>query len=1334
MPAGQPDISEIAPWPGPPNGPLLRDATTVVPLVGAGVSVDAGLPTGTQLAAWMRAHHVAADLDFDALPPGHRSNPLHVSQHIVDSDPARRDPLLDAVRVYLRQLSDGAQLTSTLRHLGATPSGLVLTLNYDCLVERAAREAGREALSLDLAEAIDFIAAGGGAPGVLRVVHLHGDTNDRGAPLVLEEREYARVLSDSRVGHLFSALVFHYHLLVVGTRLAEPHLLQAMQVLRSQPPRHVLVCEQSLAERIAAGDDSAPVTPSHGISVCSYPDGQHEVLDGFLERLVSQRGDGAPIPPAPPTDALYVPRKLVRTDNVDDHQTAKLLGQAEVIGEAEVGLRPRTVIVGAAGSGKTSLCAQLRSASRSETVVVIPLRRATELLGSPESLLDRWLPAARPRVDVTAPDIVSGRRPVHLVLDGLDELVPRRREAAVLAINRLGEALPQVRITVTTRPAAAASSFAEGWQHFELLCDAEWQHAFLRVAETTLPEVQERLGAAAATLEPLLTTPFYLRRLATHSSETVRLALRTGDVTDVILALLDDLLASDETLEPIASGLREWLTNCALLMQLSSIRQLGLETLIELSRDLDLGDVEELAQRLSARSLLQDSHETWTFEHRLFAEALVAARIRNDDPEIWLDVVAPSVGERSVVREDWLEIVRLVAGRSSRWRAALRKRDPLAAARSTPPDAPEHERVAAIWDLWNHSASRQVWIEGRYDGGDDDGAHIARLAPSPPPADFVDVLESNLRNGSRYDRANAMEVLVRVFPARASDLLAESLRDEPDSTVRRSSASWVRRLELTQLRELVADRAARFEDDAEAADMASIALLLTPGHERLQLARRLRDAGNREVRDYYVLTGTPPGDQIKWMLDEARADSDEAEFIADSKLSDALADLTDPTAEEAADVAELALVANTPPSASVLAWLAKHAAGAAVGLVRAIDDDHDAVRYYVHRVASAIGAAALRSAGAPTELVERIAEIEGPREAAAQIGSDPDDANPAPGSAPRRQTIAEVLDKPKNEAIHLLARDRRRHLEDTGRARPATIVRLHALIESLWGERDLRDALTRTADDRVTIARWASIALSYGPASAFPLSDARWVQVALSGWLFGPQHKWLRLTLREDRLRTAVSEAPPSARVVNDLLRVAPPELVALAAPLVRRLPDTELQGSRATMLFESLANAELADELRIVFSRGGEFATKAAPLLARAGDVEAQRSLLRELRSALAAGAQPDRHDHPWLDSVVSVDLLQDLIETYVAANVHPQDASPFDIGRGLLAAIQRIGGHEAIRAIEELVASGRWSGIQWLYRTVDEMLQAEANASAAPAAEAVRLQLGLPRVTDMT
>lgn len=1282
----------------------------------------------------MREHEVAAGLDFDALPPGHRSSPLHVSQHIADSDPARRGPLLDAVRAHVRQMSDAARLTSTIRHLGATPSGLVVTLNYDCLVERAAREAGREAMSLDLAQAIDFIGAGGGAPGVLRVVHLHGSTNDPGAPLVLEEREYARVLSDSRVGHLLSALVFRYHLLVLGTRLAEPHLLQAMQVLRSHPPRHVLVCEHSVAERIAAGDASAPITPSHGVSVCSYPDREHKVLDGFLERLVSQGHDGAPTThAAPPPDALYVSRRLVRTDNVEDHQIAQLLGQAEVIGEADVGLRPRTVIVGAAGSGKSSLCAQLRAASHSETVVVIPLRHVTELLGSAQAVLDRWLPSARPTVDVTAADIVDGQRAVHLVLDGLDELVPRRREAAVLAINRLGGALPHVRITVTTRPAAAVSSFAEGWQHFELLCDAAWQHEFLRVVGTTLPAIQARLGAAAASLEPLLKTPFYLRRLATQSSETVGLALGTGDVTGIILALLDDLLTSDETLEPIAGGLREWLTNCALLMQLSGCRQVGLTTLTELSRDLDLGDVEELAQRLSARSLLQDSQETWTFEHRLFAEALVAARIRDDDPAAWLDVVAPRVGDRSVVREDWLDIVRLVAARSSRWREALRTRGRLAAARSTPPDAPEGERVAAMWDLWNHSASRQVWIEGRFDGGDDDGSHVARVAPSPPPDDFVDVLEKNLRHGSRYDRANAMEVLVRLFPERAPDLLAESLRDEPDSTVRRSSASWVRRLELTQLRELVADRAERFEDEAEAGDMASLALQLTPPHERLQLARRLRDAGNREVRDYYVLTGTPPGDQVRWMLDEARGDRDEAEYIADSKLADALAGFTDPTAEEAADVAELALVANTPPSTSVLAWLGEHAAGAAMGLVRILNNDaDDVVLYFVHRVASAIGSAALGAAGAPAVLVERIAEAEAFREEAAQVGPDLSDAGPDSRPAAAPEGLADVLDKPTSEAIHLLARDQRTHVEKASRADTETLVRLHALIESLWGERDLRDALTHTAEDRVTIVRWAGIALSYGPASAFPLSDSRWMQVALSGWLFEPQHKWLRTTLSEDRLRTAVSEAPPSARVVNDLLRVASPELVSVVAPLVRRLPDAELAGSRSTMLLESLANAELVEELREVSFRGGKIADEAAPLLARAGDVDTQRSLLGQLRSAIAAGAQPDRHDHPWLDSVASVDLLPDLMETYVTANLHPQEATPFDIGRGLLAAVQRIGGHDAIRAVEGLAASGRWDGIQWLYRTVDEMLQTQAHVSSAPAAEAMRVKLELPRVAS--
>ncbi|HWT95371.1 MAG TPA: SIR2 family protein [Solirubrobacteraceae bacterium] len=1257
-----------------------------------------------------------------------------MSQRIFDLDASRKGPLTEAVRAHVKRMADAAPLSPALRHLAATPSGLVVTLNYDSLIERAAREAGRDAISLDLAQAMQFVGAGGGTAEVLRVVHLHGSTDDDTSPLVLANAEYGQMLSDDRVGHLFAALTFRYHLLVVGTSLAEPHVLQAMQVLRHTPPRHVLVCEQRVAERIAAGDPAAPVTPSHGISVCSYPNDQHGVLDGFLERLVTQGTFRASrISTAPAVDTLYVSRKLLRTDDVDDPQIALLLDKAEVVDELELAVRPRTVVIGAAGSGKSSLCAQLRAGSLSETVVVVPLRRVTELIGPPEFLLESWLPSARPQVDVAVADVISGERPVHLVLDGLDELVPRRREAAVQAINRLGGALPHARITVTTRPAAAVSAFAEGWQHFELLCDADWQQSFLELAQTSLTDVQARLGAAAESVKPLLSIPFYLRRLSTPSSESVSRAVRSGDVTDVILALFDDLLASDETLKPIASGLREWLTDCAVLMQLSGVRQFGLGTLIELSRDVELGDVEEIAQRLSARSLLQDTQETWTFEHRLFAEALVADRIRGDDPAIWLDVVAPVIDGRGVVREDWLEIVRLVASRSSRWRAALRTRDPVVAARSTPQDAAESERIAAIWELWNHSARLQVWIEGRYDGGDDDGSHIGRIVPSPPPDDFVEEVERCLHRGTRYDRANAMEVLVRLFPKRASDLLAESLRSERDSTVRRSSASWVRRLGLIELRTLIADRAANFEDEAEAGDMASIALSLAPAHERLNLARRLRRAGNRELRDYYVLNGVPPGDQVKWMLEEARDDPDEAEFIAGTKIADVLAAWTDPKPEEAADVAELALVANTPPSASLLVWLAEHRIGAAAGVVRVVRGE-DAMPYFVHRVASAVGSTALRDAGAPDDLVQRVSEAEALREEAARtVAPDLDDGHEVV-IPPQPEGLADVLDRPRDEVIHILARDQRIHIEHAGRARPDTIERLHELIESLWGQRDLRSAVTHVAADRVTIKRWAGLTLSYGPASAFPLSNSRWVQAALTGWLFEPQYKWLRASLSEDRLRAAVNDAPFSVRVVNDLLRIAPSESLAIVAPLVARLPDSELVGSRATMLFETLANIGLPGELRMLFSRGGEIATRAAPLLARAGDVEAQRALLDELRSTLAAGAHVDHHDHPWVDAISDTDLLPDLLETYVAANLNPQESSPFDIGRGILAAIQRIGGLEAIRAVEDLAGSGRWAGIQWLHRTVDDMLQVEASAAAASAAEALRLELNLPKVSSVS
>lgn len=138
-----PNIDETSPWPALPLSRLLRPCTNVVPLLGAGISQDAGLPGGKELADWIRAHELASGVDFSSLPEaGARASPLDVSQWLVDRRPHIAEALRAAVRHHLVALCARARIVPHLEDLARTPGRLIVTLNYDDLIERAAEQQG----------------------------------------------------------------------------------------------------------------------------------------------------------------------------------------------------------------------------------------------------------------------------------------------------------------------------------------------------------------------------------------------------------------------------------------------------------------------------------------------------------------------------------------------------------------------------------------------------------------------------------------------------------------------------------------------------------------------------------------------------------------------------------------------------------------------------------------------------------------------------------------------------------------------------------------------------------------------------------------------------------------------------------------------------------------------------------------------------------------------------------------------------------------------------------------------------------------------------------------
>jgi hypothetical protein len=217
--------------------------------------------------------------------------------------------------------------------------------------------------------------------------------------------------------------------------------------------------------------------------------------------------------------------------------------------------------------------------------------------------------------------------------------------------------------------------------------DENWQRAFLAHAGTSIEALRALLGPAQPVVEPLLTIPFFLRRLVDLADAGLEAAVAHGDALGVVLTLLNEQINADPNLKLVRPAVGSWLGRVALLMQLTGRRTVALEDVRPLTADLELGDIDLLTSRLASRSLLEEAADRWSFGHRIFSEALVADTLTREAPGEWLDIVAPVFDGRSAVREDWLAPLDLVCARNGAWREALRRRDEVTVARLTPSSA-----------------------------------------------------------------------------------------------------------------------------------------------------------------------------------------------------------------------------------------------------------------------------------------------------------------------------------------------------------------------------------------------------------------------------------------------------------------------------------------------------------------------------------------------------------------------------------------------------------------------------------------------------------------------
>jgi SIR2-like domain len=1319
---------------------LLRPSRLVVPFVGAGLSKAMGLPDGPEVAVELRRLATETGVDLSGLPPANRDNCLAVANEWARRQRDAETQIRNAVAEFISLAEAAAEPTVAQSALVRIDSRLCLTLNWDLGLEAAAQDQGIDFRSL-IAEELqgDDLPTIVGEREELLIVHLHGSLAKPDS-LVLTAGAYDQLRHNGLVSNLFTLVLNRYHGCFLGVSFDEPYLASIFHENATRTPRHVFIASQSTARTLGEGRGKVTAV-EHGILTAGFRDGHYESIDVFAEWLV--RAEPPPrveatAPRGPDPDPHYVSQRLVKRPEPEKEgeegigvELGIALGLLDATTEEQLVAVDRCVLQGDPGTGKTTLLRNLGRLSDPDYLpIYIPLRNLDPAAGLPENVLGDWARHGEVLRDEQAPlgpEVFAVRR-FYFFFDGLDEAPKERRAELARRLREIAVALPQHRYLVAARPIAELEDFDEApWQRYLLSVRGDWADDYLHTRRVDAENLQEAV-AWTSIRGGLFAEPFYLAALVElfDAGELERVA----DLRELILRLAEVRVEKDELLRLSAAEIIPWLRNVAFALTLSGRTSANLDELRRFPIDVPaaIGSLDELLESLINRSLLGDSSGNYIFQHRLIQEALAAEELRRLGPtEEVLAAVAPRISDRVVgARTVWTVPLGMLLAGDENWRRALRERDPLLVARHVPPDADLEERRWAASALWDYYLETRLWM---HDWNDptrrQDSEALAELLNDPELADIRDRVIDGLSVHQRQIRSNAIEVLgFTDWP----DLLAATRRllvDCDDFVVRRHAASVARLREFTSLFEPIRRRALAAKESTEVSDMTSIVLALCPREELLALAESLANRGRDVALSRGQLSRLSAAERVRYLRVLTGTESEPLSSLRETFL-EVVAELRRVSPKTAEDVGYIAAVWSIEEP-RVIEWLRRRPA-AAVGVIDAIDSGNS-YRYQVLGLLGAFSEAALRKAGADPELIAKLAQMREPVPATALahnhlFGTESESESTGPEAK-----LAELLAQPAAESDATLLYNARYLSSAAAKLTKPGRHRLRRRLGRWWRDGELRKAVRRTRSG-YSLSNWAAGWLFYGPAIDASLNAERWAEVAVFGLNFNDIHEWLsRHHTRAGEHRAAELCEARGIAAWSDLVAVIPGtpsrELVEAMLTHACRVDDSY----KLTHLGERLADLGDLATLRRLAAISSGFAEGLLPNLAAAGDLDAQRKLLRRLRRSLARD-EAKRYSERlrWLGAIHDESMIGELIACLRLAQPLEGDVYP-DVIAPLRAAMEAIGGEAAIAAYDKLV-NEEISGIQFLRHSREAIAQGMLSTTGIQAAAQLSFQIELPLI----
>ena len=1278
----------------------------IVPFVGAGLSVEAGIPFADRFAldiaesANERGAGVEVREDFGAV--------------CADVAAALGDEALQEIIVGLIQGSD-AKPTPLLRLVARVPSQIVLTSNWDDALEKAAIEVGRTPRSF---EPRMVAALSRPVENELNVIHIHGMASDPSS-IILPGALLDALATDEAFLAGLRGLLAPNTLLYMGYRFPPEdfylrhQLLWIAENMRGATEHALLLPESEYGPdrireleplrnanfRIETFDSNSgtgyEAVTQAGLIVAPSIEVVPDVVTGRPDRALS--------------DYFRAPRLVIDDPSRSREQVEQAIAMAHAgVGElpylepnALDGM-PRVLLVGEPGAGKSELLLRAAAEGKGPHLYVRLPAVAAQLLEEEdiEQAFPRALRSAasvKPDVPLPRPEALAANA-YTLLLDAFDEITePETRLALAARLDEIVDRWPQNSYVIATRPVPERVGFApERWTVLRLMQDASWGRDYLLetrgIPERRLNELLEQFPRVGELIAVPLYAALIGERLA-REEELPSTALRL--ITDV--AVHDALAREAELAGLTRSAVYRFLKTLATAMELRALNQAPADELIALPAPEALAR-ERVRERLIQQSLLRDVEGIAEFQAVSVQEALAAeAILETTDPvETLRRVALVEVAGQQVLRPDIDHTLDLLfESAPAELRARLREIDELRWARTQPTTVSDAEAEETLRFIWSFFTDLRIWVDS--DRGRelrDARAAVERLAKTHPAGigAMRDELGAALRSDEETTRGNAVFFLDQLEndPERA-DWLRPRLADN-NQVVRRWAAESVRRHNVVELRDTLTEAYLADREESAAGTLGVALLSITPAEESVATARILIKNPLGWSRMTYYVKQLPPADIVS-ILQEGDLYRYEDEHLLTDTLEETPVEAWDEDAVE-----------------NLVALVVSQAARSAV---RSRAGHRIAELAHRHPEAAFRGAA--RGASDETMWID-VFFLEGLSRELLEAACEGHLAEPI-------QTLLDRLDyqaqhppepEPAEEVRHLEREREEPRLADwieRGEIHSERCVTVNGPLERLvlqvddlptdqrellttyarawWPEQPLRDAVKTNGREGTRPACFEA-ALAFHAALDLDLDEERWLDIYESNglWFERSAAKWLARHYPgpsvADRVVTHIQGLTDAflVQIALDALPEISAEVAGAAAQALAGMNDD------SSYVLDRFRLADQLDALRHIEGNAANETTRKAARreLAAAGDLEAQRAELACMRAAIADGADLRYSAQEWLNAA-SADLLPDIEETFVVV-AHRVAPSEWDIGRAFASVLERLADERGVEIYTQLMA----------------------------------------------